>query len=218
MNVADRNAGSGAVRISCSVQADLGFPKDFIPTAAQARLQQDALESLFLKNVEQNVDIATDEQQPVPGWQVGPSEDGPWPGAFVYATIEDWIIACMVFQLFRAVCVMLPAGCVRCLLIRAGLPNLPGQTPWARQSGLSASSSCVGSVVSGQNRGAPGNIFVSGPATSAASFPPTACPPKESRRSLSWLRYPARLGSCYPSRRPETLPCPVVAPVHPYNC
>ena len=73
--VADWNAGNGAVQISCSVQADLGFLKDFIPTAAQARLQQDALEGLFLKNVEQKVDIATDEQQLVPGWQVGPSEE-----------------------------------------------------------------------------------------------------------------------------------------------
>jgi hypothetical protein len=72
-NVADQHAGKGAVQISCSVQADLGFLNDFVPTAVQAKLQQDALENLFL-SVEQNVEFSTDEPQPVQGLQVGPFE------------------------------------------------------------------------------------------------------------------------------------------------
>jgi hypothetical protein len=70
-NFADQHAGKGAVQISCSVQADLGFPDDFMPRAAPAKMQQDALESQFLGG-EQYVNIAPHEQQPAPGWQAGP--------------------------------------------------------------------------------------------------------------------------------------------------
>jgi hypothetical protein len=135
-NVADWNAGNGAVQISCSVQADLGFLKDFSPTAAQARLQQDALESLFLKNVEQNVDIATDEQQPVQGWQVGPSaEEVLGPGLSPMPPLTRRIGSSLAwFSSYFAECVscflraVLGAcssglGCLICLVKRPGPGN-----------------------------------------------------------------------------------------------
>jgi hypothetical protein len=61
--------GKGAVLISCNMQADLGFLNDFIPTEAQPKLHQEAMESLFL-----SVEITKDEQQPasVSGWQEEP--------------------------------------------------------------------------------------------------------------------------------------------------
>ena len=59
------------MQISCSVQADLGFLNDFMPRAAQVKMQQDALESLFFGAEEECVNIAPDEPQPVPGWQGG---------------------------------------------------------------------------------------------------------------------------------------------------
>jgi hypothetical protein len=72
-NCSDNQAGRGAVQISCNVQADLGFLNDFMPAAAQPKLQQEALESLFF-GVEQYADITRDEQQPASasGWQAEP--------------------------------------------------------------------------------------------------------------------------------------------------
>jgi hypothetical protein len=71
-NVADQHAKDGAVQISSRVQADFVFIDNFVPRAAQAKLQKDhdPQENLY---VEQKMDI--DEPQPVgpaPGWQTGP--------------------------------------------------------------------------------------------------------------------------------------------------
>ena len=69
----DNQAGRGAIQISCNVQADLGFLNDFMPSAAPPKLQEEALENLFLR-VEQYADITRVEQQPesASSWQAEP--------------------------------------------------------------------------------------------------------------------------------------------------
>ncbi len=132
-NVADLNVGKDAVQISCRVQADLGFLNDFVPTAAQARLQQDALESQFL-NVEQNAIIATDEPQPVPGWQVGPLKEevlgpglSPTPPSRIGSSLA-WLscyLAQCVSSCMRAMLGACSSGlsCLICLVNRPGSGN-----------------------------------------------------------------------------------------------
>ncbi len=130
--VADQNAGKSAVQISCSVQADLGFLNDFVPAAAQARLQQDALENLFLNTVEQHVNTATDELQPVPDWQVRPLEEevlvlSPTPPSRIglsLAWLSSYLAQC-VSSCLRAVLGACSSGlgCLICLVRRPGSCN-----------------------------------------------------------------------------------------------
>ena len=67
-NSADHHGSRDAVHISCNVRADIGFLSDFLPPAAQPKLQQEALESLS-RDEEQCVDTATDEPHPFSCWQ-----------------------------------------------------------------------------------------------------------------------------------------------------
>jgi hypothetical protein len=133
-NVSDQNdAGKGAVQISCNVQADLGFLNDLVPTAAKARFQQNAMESLFL-NVEKNDNIATDEPQPVPGWQVGPLEEevlgpglSPTPPSRIGSSLA-WLSSHLSQCLSTCLRAMLGGcssglGCLICLVKRPGAGN-----------------------------------------------------------------------------------------------
>jgi hypothetical protein len=88
---ADLHTCREAVQISCSVRADIGFLGDFLPPTAQPRLQQDALENLFLGVVtesvepEKCVDIAVGEPQAFLGWQAS-SLPGEVPGPRLSST------------------------------------------------------------------------------------------------------------------------------------
>ena len=110
-NFADQHAGRGAVQISCSVQAELGFLNDFVPKAAQAKLQQDAVESIFFNvTVEQHVNVATEE--PAPSWQAGPPAGevlggrSPTPPSRIRSAL-----ACLSSALMQCV-----SGCLRAVL------------------------------------------------------------------------------------------------------
>jgi hypothetical protein len=133
-NVADQNAGNmkSAVQISCSVQADLGFLNDFVPAAAKAGFQEDALESLLL-NVEKNVNIASDEPQPVPGWVgqlegevLGPGLSPTQPSRIgsALARLPSYLAQC-VASCLRAVlgACLSGLGCLICLVKRPGSGN-----------------------------------------------------------------------------------------------